>query len=500
MKFRSAFAALLVFAVLGGWWAWKHSPSSGGGMFDGLGNPFSQRSSRASFAADANKRVTLSSQSLGYQTQLDDMRVLIRLGGQNRLKELLLEWTQVDPHAAFQWAKGLADEENEFYENELCAKVIKAVAATDPVKAQTMLASCPDLEDGDAVIAAIVQKLGETDPESAWRYLSSVPIDDKAAASWKVLGSAMVRHDLPRALKFLEEVTIREKEPVNRSNLDYFLCRILLLDGISNEWARKDLEAALQWAGDLPSEEKPYALKAICPVWVLSDPQAAFEFLLKDEDSNGIAIDETFRAWGEKDPASALRFIDDRSLNSSELFLSTVYKQWAKSNPSEALADARTRGDSEVREEAIRHVFDQLLHHAPQDAPALLSDMHGSARASATVDLIYVQSVSDPAAAMKLLSELNPPALRRLAGGGLATLIADEHPDLATELLMTLKHSDSDEGYMEYVALQWLYRNEEAGKKRLLNMGIPEKTIAEWNAKIPSILTPPSVGTSFGER
>lgn len=500
MMNRSILAALLLAAVLAGWWAWKNSPNSSEGKIEEVGNSSAQRSLRPSLPAPAADPPNPSRSSLDYQRQLNGMRVLIRLGGRNRLKEMLVEWAKVDSDAAFQWAKNLAHEENEFYENELCAEVVKVVAATDPLKAQEMLAACPNLEGGDDVIAAIVRKLGETDPESAWRYLSSIPVDDKVAASWKILGAAMVRHDVQRALKLLEEVSLRGKEAINRNNIDFFLSRILLLEGISKEWARKDLDAALQWAGDLPLEEKKYAFEALCPVWVLSDPQAAFKVLLENEEPNELAMDETFRAWGEKDPASALRFIDGRSWNSTELFVSTVYQQWAKSHPHEALAHAKKRGDSEALGDVSMHVWDQFFPHSLQEAAALIPDMDAPSRASATIGLIDALSLSDPEAAMKLLSGLEDPVVREMAAGGLASLIADEHPDLATDLLKTLKRPTAIEKRTQQIALQWLYRDEATGKKRLLDMGFSEETIDEWNAKIPDILAPPSVGTSFGDR
>jgi len=193
--------------------------------------------------------------------------------------------------AAFRWAEGLPDSEDEFKLN-VFRRVASSAAEVDPEAAAAWAERHADGEYGLQLPRRVGTRWAKRDPEAAMRWLSTLPEgrnrDDgvrETYRTWLRLGG-----DHPMAW-------LRDAE------LDPWLDPALAL--FAKKLSHEDREEALEWAGRISDEELRWGIVGlIARVWLLTDEEAAKAWIDRSE------MPEPYRRKVFEIPEGVRRLVD----------------------------------------------------------------------------------------------------------------------------------------------------------------------------------------------
>lgn len=234
---------------------------------------------------------------------------------------LIALWSQKDMNSAVKWADELPrgqDREAAFFGITLTLSGQNAKGAVELMKKEKLMSS-PQLRHSD-YIKHIVSNWILSNAAEAAEYLKSLPEQDpEGYKEWfkhngmRLLGSEWAKADLQGALERAETLSDVERNPV--------------MSGIVEEWARKDLPAArdyvtAMWARQ-DSENNYQMLWNLAGEWLKKDPQACAEWAMQLPDkydpkkripNSGYGQKENIcqyicQGWAMKDPEAVFDWI-----------------------------------------------------------------------------------------------------------------------------------------------------------------------------------------------
>jgi hypothetical protein len=224
---------------------------------------------------------------------------------------------------------------------------------------------------GSFAALGVAREWARTDPAGAMTWAKSLPEDSRGGAYAGLVGG-MMGDDPLAATRTASELPPGED-------------RDRLMGQIAENWANKDPQAALKWAGGLQGEEKTESTK------------------------------KALNGWAGKDPAAAAAYVATLPAAEQDKYTGAVAGRWANRNPAEAAAWVNTQPEGEGRKEAVGSVMGTWAETEPDKASAwLVTQPDGASKDQGIVTLANSQMRSDPEAALTWAATIQDPTTRSL--------------------------------------------------------------------------------------
>ena len=168
----------------------------------------------------------------------------------------------------------------------------------------------------------------------------------------------------------------------------------ILAGSIAKEWVRRDPDAALQWARELPDSQKAGAFSGVLGSLATTDPAKAATLAM------------------ELSPGG-----------SREHIVGEIAESWARLSPNEALAWASTLTGKD-RERALRSSLDQWARSESKNAAAFVGSLDAGERGALLQSVSGPWSQQEPAEAAEwVMSQTSEPESRDAAGKALGDVL-----------------------------------------------------------------------------
>ncbi|MGH8046128.1 MAG: hypothetical protein ACREKL_02685, partial [Chthoniobacterales bacterium] len=227
---------------------------------------------------------------------------------------------------------------------------ISAIAAvygvTHPEEATTWARTLENSAERPYAMNAVLSARAEVQPDGA--AIDLTDFRDKMAAAYSVERAAEMTRmgvsDIPPKQNgeplTPEEAMDSETLPPREDP------QAMLLDdaskAIAESWAAKDPAKAIEWANALPvGRVKEEAIQSALAGWASENPQAAYDYYMKNQATVAEPAEPIFQAWAAKEPAHAAE-VANRILDPAirEKAVSGVVSGWLDSSADRAQLDA----------------------------------------------------------------------------------------------------------------------------------------------------------------
>jgi len=253
-------------------------------------------------------------------------------------------WASSDPQKAIAWFESLDMENDSSFDPLLKDRKMKA----------------EDLRNH--LMGGLVQGLADTDPDLAMRFVQEVLDSGNKAAHGMMHApiSAMIRTSSP-----LEAAQWA-------SQLEEGFVRNQAMSRTADHFARKDFEAAKEWAESVSSNDG--AERVIGPVtknWASRDPEAAMDWVssLPEGKAQHSGTWAALNGWAGKDPAAASDYL--ANMPDSEMrnvAISGFSDRLVWENPQAAMTWANSITSDEMRNDALTRVGRSWARKDPKAA------------------------------------------------------------------------------------------------------------------------------------
>jgi hypothetical protein len=312
------------------------------------------------------------------------------------VSSLLSRWVEIEPEGAFDYAVQTEPE------LDCIGEVIASWVKQDEAAARAAIGKLPEGENRNrrAALAGLVEALGDVDPARAFAELQknnsfSYPIES-VFEKW--------------ASKDLQTAALHAVNLTERS------MRRDALRAIAKAWANADLHAALQWAETLPEGDvagytgTSSPLAVVVGDWMDRDPEGALRFLEErpvdsrtQETLTALSLEAIFKI---DDPLISARILSilprDEKQNTAWQNLASW---WGRNDLAGALAWAKSQAN-DVQQAVMPALATELAASDPAAALKLVSD-----RSARDINgVINTWAYRDPASAAEWLATQPPNA------------------------------------------------------------------------------------------
>jgi len=274
----------------------------------------------------------------------------------------------------------------------------------------------------------------EHDPEGAFAALDVADFTKMRGHTTSIL-SALASYDPQRAADWL-------REPDNAFGFYPKLGQILA-GTIAREWARHDLESALTWAKELPTQQQTGAYTGILKPLAAIDPEQAASLAVTLEDSSArqYLLSEIAETWALNSPLDTLAWTSSLPPEEQkDAALSALYT-WAQHEPHKVASYLDSRPDDQ--KDFLPLVSDSWSRRQPQEtAEWITSKPESSQRNTAIRKALWNWATQSPTMAADWIDSQPSGSSRDHAIAGFTTATAEFDPPTALE--WTGKVSDSD--------------------------------------------------------
>jgi hypothetical protein len=300
------------------------------------------------------------------------------------------------------------------------------------------------------------------DPEGALASLEGIDLGKFGADPVSVLsGVASVNPDI--AISWLDN-------PGNKMVKLPFMGQILA-GSIAKEWVRRDPDAALTWANDLPESQKAGAFTGVLGSLASTDPQKAASLAtnLTPGDSREHIIGEIAQSWAQTSPKDALDWAINLEGKERQRALNTSLGELAQTD---RLAAAKfVEGmDPDERSTYLKSVSSEWAAEEPAKAAEWIMDLASQSNSDKGVgaalgDVLWKWTREDPQAAGNWLNEQEKGPTLDGAITGLAGAAFEQDPEASLSWATQISN-EGLRGISINVGLgAWMQRDAEAAKQ-----------------------------------
>jgi hypothetical protein len=314
-----------------------------------------------------------------------------------------------------------------------------------------------------AALQMIASHWADRDPAHMWRVLSA---ESQKGLGFETLGSLpMTLHDITGILFkswVAQDLTAARAALNSPSEMRYLDATRSNLFSI---FAKADPEASLGLIEE-------WNIRHIIPLWqgldkwAEKDPRHAAEVAARSgvEIASTEALKVIGRTWAKTDPAAALAYATSLSAAQRSSFVAGAMKEWAAKDPAAAAAWAASQTDTVLRAQLAKPLVEAWAKTAPDSALAWCQEnLRGEARSKAIAGVVEGISQKDPAAASRLIAELDPGGARNTAAGALALKWYHQSGSQAVvQWLTALPDADLRRAGMEQI--QWVWQMNEPAR------------------------------------
>ncbi len=257
------------------------------------------------------------------------------------------------------------------------------------------------------------------------------------------------------------------------------------------------LEAEAAKLEDLPMGERIMASFLLFGKWAETDPTAAMAYTQKMGFTGNFIRPTVLQAWASKEPEVAAKYYTDNSRQFSMMGMmgggrgpmggggaSTIATEWARQDPTAALAWAGTLTGSE-KGSAMSSVIGEIASSDPKKAAGLVAGMDAASQGSANDDIARKWGAQSFTAAEAWVRTL--PADQQ--AGAMASAIAGlskDNPQLAAEKIAALPAGDDRNSAVSTLAQNWSKQDPQASAAWLLKQDDPTATSSAMREVMPN--------------
>ncbi|MGK0190292.1 MAG: hypothetical protein ACI9R3_006115 [Verrucomicrobiales bacterium] len=337
-------------------------------------------------------------------------------------------------------------------------------------------AGAPDWDPEAKFVAhMLLTRWGLEDPTAAFTSVEALGVKRGGGDATSILAS-LAAVDPKRAIEWLNnpENTLQQMPKMGH----------ILAGTIAKEWVRQDPSAAMEWAKNLPDDQRRGALGGVLESLASTDPGKAAELVMSLDNSRerGDLVGDIAESWGRQTPDSALDWAQTLQGDERARAIEEVLDGWAQTSPADAAAyidglplDART-------DRQIAQVAREWGRRNPSDAAAWLGSQEESAGKRDSIgEVMWNWTTTDPEAASTWLSEQPAGQSYDAGAGALAKAAFESDPAAAITWAATIG-DDRQRGEMINGGLEWwTERDPAAAQEWAKDNGItlPEATRSE---------------------
>jgi hypothetical protein len=402
-------------------------------------------------------------------------------------EEMLVAWAHHDPASAL--ADACSGKRVKWKVNAISAAVGE-LAGPNPWDQIAMLRQLPPGEVRDLASWIRIAMWSEKDPAAAYAFANSLEPGRLRDMARNYLLGRWAYTDPLQAMARMSELV---------PELQAGLLGSIYINQITGMAAKKDLEAALNFVGQLPDEFRSNASMALACEWVKSDATAALEWCR----SEGVDIAQYYRL-------NTRGTSDGSILSQAMLANSKAVLEWVEASSPGADRDrlleiylrlGLQKHESHLTGESGSELLMRLYNQLPPEAQersayeigkagedgldginAITSTFEpGPARIAAISGFVEKLSFAETAGLDVLIASLNPGPEADAALSGMVAGLQQKFPAIAAEKAMEIRDSDLKRRALDRVMSSWL-RGDPSASRHWLDQasGIPEEWMREW--------------------
>lgn len=297
----------------------------------------------------------------------------------------------------------------------------------------------------------LLAKWVKHDPEAAFASLDVADFTKMRGHTTSIL-SALSAYDPRRAADWLQE-------PNNAFGF-YPKLGHILAGTIAREWARQDLDAALSWAKELPTQQQTGAYAGILKPLAAVDPEQASSLAITLEDSNArhYLVSEIAETWALSSPLDTLNWANSlTSQDRQEATLSALYT-WAQDQPREVASYLDSQ--PEVQAEFLPLLSDSWSRRQPLEAADWIISKPGSShRNTAIRKALWNWTTQNPSSAADWIDAQPSGSARDHAIAGFTTAAAEFNPSTALEWTGKISNLELRKEFKKRTLESWTKRD-----------------------------------------
>ncbi|HZI30691.1 MAG TPA: hypothetical protein VFF11_00005, partial [Candidatus Binatia bacterium] len=242
---------------------------------------------------------------------------------------------------------------------------------------------------------------------------------------------------------------------------------------LCSRWAGTDTPAALTWAQSLSSEaERVAAFNQIVANWARKDPQAAVQFANQHPELSDVALGEIAKAWSQSDLTAATNWVESLPDGTKkDAALSALSEVWAENDPKGLASYALGLPAGEDQARYLTAACRQLAIRDLPGAVELLNQLSDAAlrqdileQAARGCDLFQLNQAAKYVAAMPAGADQNA------AIKGLLARWIPADPETALNWLCSFPETNSQPEQVQSVIEAWSRREPAAAASWLANL------------------------------
>jgi hypothetical protein len=323
-----------------------------------------------------------------------------------------------------------------------------------PGAIENLRRTAPDWDpEAKAALHFMLTRWAREDPEAALASLDQLGSRQRGDFASSVLsGIAAVNPD--RATAWLAD-------PANKL-VDFPLMGHILAGTIGREWLRRDPEAALAWAAQLPDSQRGGAYTGILVTLAGTNPNRAAETAARLEpgETRRNLLADIGESWARTDPQAALTWVQSLSPEDRPAALRDSMASWAASDPAAAARHVAELPPDQVNAAVLKAVAEPWTVKAPQAAAAWVWEQPASAaRNDAMGGVIWNWTRQNPTEASQWVRDQPASPVRDSAIAGLAIATFDGDPAAALTWADSMNDPKKREESVSVGLREWLKRD-----------------------------------------
>jgi hypothetical protein len=314
--------------------------------------------------------------------------------------------------------------------------------------------SSPDWDpDTRAAIHLLLTRWAREAPDQALASLQTLDPTKQGSDATSIL-AGIAATDPQRAAKWLND-------PANRMTA-FPLIGHFLAGSIAKEWARQDPAAALQWASELPDNQRTGAYIGLMGTLASTDPDTAASLVTRLEDGGPRreAIKNIATLWAKNDPQAAMTWAASLTGDDRKSAMKEALGSWAGQEPLLAAKYLESLNAKEITADQLKAVAEPWLNHAPADAVNWVANRPGGdAKNDAMSGVMWRWTMTEPVAASTWLRAQAPSPARDSGIAGLALATFDSDPSSALSWAASISDEAKRTDAIQKGMTEWLKRN-----------------------------------------
>jgi hypothetical protein len=339
----------------------------------------------------------------------------------------------------------------------LMAHVAGLSADQLPAAIESLRRTAPDWDpEAKTALHLMLTRWAREDPDAALASLDQLGSRQRGDFASSVL-SGIAAIDPARATAWLAD-------PANKL-VDFPFMGHILAGTIGREWLRRDPDAALAWAAQLPDSQRGGAYTGILVTLAGTDPARAASAAaqLEPGDTRRNLLADIGESWARTDPAAALTWVQSLSPEDRPAALRDSMASWAASDPAAAARHVANLPPEQINASVLKAVAEPWTVKAPQEAATWVWQQPDStARNEAIGGVLWNWTKQNPEQASQWLRDQPPSPARDSAIGGLAIATFDSDPAAALTWADTMNDPKKREDSVGVGLREWLKRDEPA--------------------------------------